>query len=298
MPSISNIESCPAVSVSSLKPRKLYVKTGLPDNYVDDKFLQKLRRNANVRKRTFWEMFIASGPIVQQLSVTLLFVAIFVLVLEDQISEDELSILSNVITVVVYAIWVVYMRSEITRHRQKDPCREATVRQRGRETILQGLIFTLLLMLMSPVLKTLTEDTSSDTIWAISSGLLLLGWMVHDYSQEDGKKPLYRYCSPLSLNCSMLAAIALASRLPTTTHVFGFLSLAVNLFAFFPLFRRIIDRMAGLTGSLACYFGLIYLCFALWWPLYRPAALMYSAAVVFISIISPLWLLKLQPYKK
>ncbi len=294
MPSISNIKS---TSITPT-PRKLYIKTSLPDNFVDDKFLQKLRRNANVRSRTFWEMFSASGPIVQQLSVTLSFVAVFMLVLEDRITGEELSIISNLITVVVYAFWVIYMRSEISQHRQKSPCSEANVRQRGRETILQGLIFTLLLMLMSPVLKTLTEDTSSDTIWAISSGLLLLGWMVHDYSQEDGSRPLYRYCSPLSLNCSMLAAIALASRLPTTTHVFGLLSLAVNVFAFFPLFSRIIARMAGLKGSLLCYTGIILLCSALWWQVYQPAALIYTAAVIFISIISPFWLLRLQRYKK
>ena len=294
MPSISNITSTPNYT----RTGKLYIKTGLPDNYVDENFLQKLRRNANVRKRTSWEMFCASGPIVQQLSVTLSFVAVFILVLEDRLSGEELSILSNLITVIVYAFWVIYMRSEISQQRQKSPCSEASVRQRGRETILQGLIFTLLLMLMSPVLKTLTEDTSSDTIWAISSGLLLLGWMVHDYSREDGSRPLYRYCSPLSLNCSMLAAITLASRLPTTTHVFGLLSLAVNVFAFFPLFRRIIDRMAGLTGSLLCYCGMIALCLSLWLYVYRPAALIYTAAVIFISFGSPLWLLRLQRYKK
>jgi phosphatidylinositol glycan class C protein len=295
MPSISNSIK----SISNIPgPRKLYIKTGLPDNYVDENFLQKLNRNANVRPRTFWEMFFASGPIVQQLSVTLSFVAVFIFVLEDRISGEELSILSNIITVVVYAFWVIYMRSEISHHRQKSPCSEAGVRQRGRETILQGLIFTLLLMLMSPVLKTLTEDTSSDTIWAVSSGLLLLGWMVHDYSREDGSRPLYRYCSPLSLNFSMLAAIALASRLPTTTHVFGLLSLAVNVFAFFPLFRRIIDRMAGSKGSLLCFSGIIALCLVLWSFVYRPAALIYAAAVIFISVISPLWLLRLQRYKK
>lgn len=278
--------------------RKLYIKTGLPDNHVGSAFLQQLKRNANVRVRTFREMFLSSGPIVQHLSVTLAFVAIFIMVLEDEVSGGELSILSNLTTVVVYAFWVVYMRLEISQQRRNNPCREASVRQRGRETILQGLIFTLLLLIMSPVLKTLTEDTSSDTIWAISSGLLLMGWMVHDYSTEDGQRPLYQYCSPLSLNCSMIAAIALASRLPTTTHVFGLLSLAVNVFAFFPLFRRILDRLLGRIGSLSCTLFTFVLCFCLWWKVYQPAAYIFLAAVAFITIISPLWLLRLQRYKK
>ena len=44
-----------------------------------------------------------------------------------------------------------------------------------------GLFFATL-MGLSPVLKTLTEDTSSDTVWAFVCILFLVNMLFHDYS--------------------------------------------------------------------------------------------------------------------
>lgn len=277
--------------------RKLYLKQSFPDNYVDESFLTQLQRNVNVPVHTFTEMVKDSGGIVQQLAAILAFIASFLLILENKISVNYLITISNVSTIFAYASWVVYMRNEI-KTGTKD--RENYLRKRGRETIIHGLIFTLLLMLFSPILKTLTEDTSSDTIWAISSLLFLLCWIAHDYTRKDlpSGALIKNYTSPFSLNCAMLGSIALASRLPTVTHVFGFLSLAVNVFAFFPILSRIIRRLAGVYGDISLTIFSISFTFLIWWAVFTPVAFIFFFLVLFINLFCPLWLVHLQKYKK
>ena len=281
--------------------RKLYLKQPFPDNHVDEEtFLIQLQRNVNVPVYTFGELVQASSGIVQQLAVTLAFIATFLLVLETRIDADLLVLVANGSTVLAYGTWVIYVRNEIksSGHVSKD--RKNFLRRRGRETIMHGLIFTLLLMLFSPILKTLTEDTSSDTIWAISFLLFLLCWLGRDYSRRvlPSGALLKQYTSPLSLNCAMLGSITLASRLPTVTHVFGFLSLAVNLFVFFPVLSGMIRKFSGDTGDALLSLFTVSFAFILWWTVFPPVALIFGFSVVFIYLICPIWLLNLQKYKK
>lgn len=278
--------------------RKLYLKQPFPDNHVDSSFLTQLQLNVNVPVLSLPEMIQNSTKIVQNLSTILTFIACFLLILDNRISVNLLITLANGSTILAYSSWVIYMRNEIKL--TKEDSKDQLLRRRGRETILHGLIFTLLLILFSPILKTLTEDTSSDTIWASSSLLFLLCWVSHDYSKKEIPRGTLakHYTSPFSLNCAMLGSIALASRLPTVTHVFGFLSLAVNLFAFFPVLSRIIQRLAGGIGDISLTVTLILFSFSLWWSVYPPVALIFLFSVLFIVFICPLWLLHLQKYKK
>ena len=260
----------------------------------------QLQRNVNVPVYTFGELVKASGGIVQQLTIIVGFIAVFVLVLESRVSVNFLVLVANGSTVLAYGTWVIYVRNEIKSNGPESKDRVNYLRKGGRETILHGLIFTLLLMLFSPILKTLTEDTSSDTIWAISALLFLLCWIARDYSRTDlpNGALLKHYTSPFSLNCAMLASITLASRLPSVTHVFGFLSLAVNLFAFFPILSRMIRKFSGDLGDAILSISIVISTFAIWWSVFPPVALIFAFAVLFIYLICPIWLIRLQKYKK
>lgn len=277
----------------------MYLKQPFPDNHVDASFLTQLQRNVNVPVHSFTEMVRNSSQIVQHLAAILAFISCFLLILENRISVNFLIALANGSTILAYSSWVVYMRNEIRMSRDSKD-REDYLRKSGRETIMHGLIFTLLLMLFSPILKTLTEDTSSDTIWAVSSLLFVLCWISHDYSKRELPRGalVRQYTSPFSLNCAMLGSIALASRLPTVTHVFGFLSMAVNVFAFFPILSRIIQRLSGVVGDTLLTSTLILTSFFLWWTVFPPVALIFLFSVIFINLICPLWLVHLQKYKK
>lgn len=283
--------------------RKLYLKQEFPDNYVDkETFLIRLQRNVNVPIYSFKELVIASYEIIQQLSIIVAFAAVFILILESRINANSLVMMGNASTVLAYGTWVIHVRKEIRGSGNESKDREVLLRKRGRETIMHGLIFTLLLMLFSPILKTLTEDTSSDTIWAVSSLLFLLCWISKDYSRKEdssnGNYLLKNYTSPFSLNCAMLGSITLASRLPSVIHVFGFLSLAVNLFAFFPILSRLVNKFYSSAGDFLLSFFIVILTFSIWWQIFRPVALIFACTILFINFICPIWLIQLQKYKK
>ena len=95
------------------------------------------------------------------------------------------------------------------------------------------LIYSALLGL-SPILKSLTKSTSKDSIWAMSTWLMLMNVFFFDYGSGVGVK----YPSSLSTNAALMASTVLASRLASTTHVFSLTLFSIEVFGLFPVFRR------------------------------------------------------------
>ncbi|ROW10521.1 hypothetical protein VMCG_01977 [Cytospora schulzeri] len=98
------------------------------------------------------------------------------------------------------------------------------------------LIYSTLLGL-SPILKSLTRSTSSDSIWAMSFWLLSLNIFFFDYSGTwvgVNKFPV----ASLSTNAALMASTVLASRLPSTGQVFSLTLFSIEVFGLFPVFRR------------------------------------------------------------
>ena len=95
------------------------------------------------------------------------------------------------------------------------------------------LIYSALLGL-SPILKSLTWSTSSDSIWAMSTWLMLMNVFFFDYGSDVSVK----YPSSLSTNAALMASTVLASRLASTTHVFSLTLFSIEVFGLFPVFRR------------------------------------------------------------
>ncbi|WPH01420.1 Hypothetical protein R9X50_00426500 [Acrodontium crateriforme] len=87
---------------------------------------------------------------------------------------------------------------------------------------------------LSPILKSLTKSTSSDSIWALSSWLMGINVFTFDY----GAGPEAKFPASLSTNAALMASTVLASRLPTTTHVFSLTLFSIEVFGLFPVFRR------------------------------------------------------------
>ena len=98
---------------------------------------------------------------------------------------------------------------------------------------------------LSPILKSLTKSTSSDSIWALSSWLMILNVFTFDY----GAGPEVKFPASLSTNAALMASTVLASRLPTTTHVFSLTLFSIEVFGLFPVFRRHL-RHHSWTGHL------------------------------------------------
>ena len=102
-------------------------------------------------------------------------------------------------------------------------------------TIKSAILIYSTLLSLSPILKSLTRSTSSDSIWSMSFWLLAINIFFFDYSGGvvDAKFP-----ASLSTNAALMASTVLASRLPSTGQVFSLTLFSIEVFGLFPVFRR------------------------------------------------------------
>ncbi|KAK1814675.1 glycosylphosphatidylinositol anchor biosynthesis [Friedmanniomyces endolithicus] len=112
-------------------------------------------------------------------------------------------------------------------------------------TAKSALLIYCSLLGLSPILKSLTRSTSSDSIWALSFWLMILNVFTFDY----GAGPEVKFPASLSTNAALMASTVLASRLPNTTHVFSLTLFSIEVFGLFPVFRRHL-RHQSWTGHL------------------------------------------------
>ncbi|GAP92758.1 putative phosphatidylinositol N-acetylglucosaminyltransferase [Rosellinia necatrix] len=101
-------------------------------------------------------------------------------------------------------------------------------------TIKSAVLIYSTLLGLSPILKSLTRSTSSDSIWAMSFWLLAINIFFYDYSGGVGVK----FPASLSTNAALMASTVLASRLPSTGQVFSLTLFSIEVFGLFPVFRR------------------------------------------------------------
>jgi phosphatidylinositol glycan class C protein len=133
-----------------------------------------------------------------------------------------------------------------------DPTSSLSPRNQQRlATAKSALLIFAALLGLSPILKSLTMSTSSDSIWAISTWLLCMNVAFFDYSTGTGAQYVNEHLySPkyanvynslpasISTNSALMASTVLASRLPSTTHVFSLTLFSIEVFGLFPIFRR------------------------------------------------------------
>ncbi|KAM6484385.1 phosphatidylinositol N-acetylglucosaminyltransferase subunit C [Trichoderma sp. SZMC 28011] len=105
-------------------------------------------------------------------------------------------------------------------------------------TIKSALLIYCTLLGLSPILKSLTQSTSSDSIWAMSLWLLAINIFFFDYSGGVGTK----FPASLSTNAALMASTVLASRLPSTKQVFCLTLFSIEVFGLFPVFRRYVQH--------------------------------------------------------
>ena len=134
------------------------------------------------------------------------------------------------------------------------------------KTLKSACLIYFALLGLSPILKSLTKSTSSDSIWALATWLLMINIFFFDYGSlympqkpQNVTRPLevsnvtataplppqmsnaFRappFPSSLSTNAALMASTVLASRLMTTTAVFSLTLFSIQVFGLFPVFRR------------------------------------------------------------
>lgn len=127
------------------------------------------------------------------------------------------------------------------------------------KTFKSALLIYFALLGLSPILKSLTKSTSSDSIWALATWLLMVNIFFFDYrslapTKSSGRPVENRstlssgtaasqprappFPSSLSTNAALMASTVLASRLPSTSSVFSLTLFSIQVFGLFPVFRR------------------------------------------------------------
>ncbi|OCH96175.1 phosphatidylinositol N-acetylglucosaminyltransferase [Obba rivulosa] len=267
--------------------RVLWKRKPYPDNYVPRSFLSSLSRNPNFRPYTYGPLVLASCAISQHLAAIFIFLATFVRLKEHYLDPRVLVWISTLGFIVGYAVWelLLYGVDRKTRNESRS------------KTIKSSILVFLALMSLSPVLKTLTAATSSDSIWALSAFLFILNVLLADYTAlalENYRRE--KLTSVLSINAAISSSVVLASRLPNDLSVFALVLFAVQSFAMFPILRRRLQStdpllQATLTAG-ACAFS-IYAT----WALSRTVTYLFTFSYVFVLFLAPAILVWAQRFK-
>ncbi|CAI9096530.1 OLC1v1032701C1 [Oldenlandia corymbosa var. corymbosa] len=197
---------------------------GLKTN-TDDSFLEDMIMNANVVRRDLLKVMLDSVSISQYLCIVALVVLVWTYTLRSTLKGDYLLLLD--VAVLGSGFLILIFTAEML----------------SLDLLLSYLrkisFFIMGLYLLSPIYHTLTRSISSDSIWALTTSLIILHLFLHDYTGSTVKAPGTlenpAFTSNISLNASIVASVLIASRLPSRFHVFAIMLFSLQVFLFAPL---------------------------------------------------------------
>ncbi|KAJ3680172.1 hypothetical protein LUZ60_016450 [Juncus effusus] len=257
-----------------------------PDNYTDDSFLQDMITNANVVKRDLSKVILYSISISQYLCIVSLVISVWTQTLNSVIDESVLLKLDICLLALGFSILVLTSANLSFRVLTK--------------YFLNISFFISGLYVLAPVYHTLTRSISSDSIWALTISLLIVHLFLHDYSGSTIRPPGAlnnpNLASNIALNASIVASVLVASRLPSRLHVFAIMLFSLQIFLFAPLVMFCVKKYS-FRVYLGFSFVLVGLSLGVTYRLDRLFFGFLLVLIVFISVVCPYWLIRIQEYK-
>ncbi|XP_054160545.1 phosphatidylinositol N-acetylglucosaminyltransferase subunit C-like [Oppia nitens] len=255
----------------------LYSRQGVADHYVPPSFLQDLRKNVNLQKYELKDCILSSTALTQEMCSIIIFIVVF-LYLDS--GRPQLSIYTGV-TIVVITLFLY--SSLILSSPSNDVLNE----------LKSAAIFLISGLAVSPILKTLTETVSTDTIYAMVTIMMLVHLTFYDYGAKAAI-----VSTPVALNAAIFGGVCLASRLSTTYDAFALLIFASDIFVLSSILRR---RVQLASDNWRIYLTVVHLIIS--------AILLYTACpliylylfillLVCINFICPLGFYRCQKYKE
>lgn len=205
----------------------LYADQRVPDNYVHESFLGQLRTNVNLVNFTLSESYYGVTGLLQQICRVALFAILFERLQDGLLHPWDIFLGLALLGLPAYCFYSVVQRRTIAQ---------------VVEDLHRAAVFMAFGSSLAPIMATLTETISTDTVYAMAAGALLLHLACHDYLR--GLRPLADEEEPISddgpwaaiaLNAALFGAVCLASRLSGVGPVLALSSLAVGLFLLAPL---------------------------------------------------------------
>lgn len=296
--------------------RILYERQWYPDNHTDDSFLERLVLNGRVVPRRFRRVALEATTVSQQLAVVALKASATASLLSGNISaRDVLSF--DAAALAGGALVAVVAGSAGARGKVENarlvPAIVAVARL--------GPTMLLALAALTPLFQTMTAAISDDTAFATAACALFVSLLTHDYSfthrlatspsRASPPRTSPRAGNSVSLGGSMFAASILASRLESKTAVFADMLLSVLLFVLFPFFSRVMAahvpapwRVAFAAAAHAAATASVAKASAGRGFRYETrffffsAPCVYVAAVLFVTLACPLWLVRMMRFKR
>ncbi|KAF5737986.1 Phosphatidylinositol N-acetylglucosaminyltransferase subunit C putative isoform 1 [Tripterygium wilfordii] len=262
------------------------MQPGYDDNYTDETFLEDMVMNANVVKRDLLKVMQDSVSIAEYLCIVALVVLVWTYTLVLTLNEKSLLLID---VGLLGSGFLVLLLTE-----------EMLSLSLLFHYFLNISFFTTSLYVLAPIYQTLTRSISSDSILAVTISLLILHLFLHDYSGSTiGAPGAYKnpnLTSFISLNASVVASVFIASRLPTSLHVFAITLFSLQVFLFAPLVTYCIKKYS-FRLHLILSFGLMVVTLALVYILHKLLFVMLLGLLVFVTVVCPYWLIRIHEYK-
>ncbi|EFN80808.1 Phosphatidylinositol N-acetylglucosaminyltransferase subunit C, partial [Harpegnathos saltator] len=253
--------------------KNLYENYGLPDNYTDSSFLEELRKNIKPNNVTLIEAISLGASISIQLSIVVLFVVIFIWLHNEWTTPDVIVISGSALTILGYFIYKIRV-----------PNQKKSVKL--TKDLWTVLIFLTFGYVLSPILKTLTETISTDTIYAMTIFMFLTHLIFSKYGSSQ-----ISLSDSLSITSSIFGSLMLASRLASPLHAFSLLTVSVQCFVLLPYLLSQMNNKIVISAILAI--STIYLLLSV----SQTFSYIFIIAVTFIHFTCPFWYIKCQKYK-
>lgn len=158
----------------------------------------------------------------------------------------------------------------------------------------QVALLTVGVYLLSPTYGTLSKTISTDTIVALSTLLLLLHLLLHDYGFVNDETARLRGVA--SMGSAVFAAVLLASRLQTDMRVFSHLTHSLTLFLLSPFLRRYVRRLSFVLHVVVTL-GVAAMTTAMMARVSLLATAAHVVTCAFVCFGAPAWLVRIQKFK-
>lgn len=243
------------------------MQAGYADNYKDATFLNAMVKNANVVKRDTTTVILDSIGIASHVSVVALVATVWTHALSGTLPATALLVLDTLL--LLFGL----LLTQAIPHRK-------------------FVLFVSAIYILAPVFQTLTRSISSDSIWALTVSLLVVHLFCHNYTSSSGQA----LSGNVSMNAAIVASVLIASRLPSVEYVFALMLFSLEFFLLFPLVTQCV-RQRSVNVHLGFSCSLIAFTMALIFPLSRLAFVLFVTVIVFITLVCPYWLIRIQEYK-
>lgn len=281
----------------------LYERQPFEDNYVDpDQFLQELCQNKNVKNYAYFNVVSGTFAITQQISIVVLFCFAFAMVLKGDTGSYSLVWIDTLILVITCVIYVAYQSHLDVLTSMKEPLGNPGTRTSpppsappsryfyhawsfGRQVV----SLVALLVLLSPILRTLTATYSDDTIVALSIFTMTLHVILTDYDYLNANTEHFE--PNVSVNSATFGVTMMASRISSPLESGALICFGTICFSLSPTARYLLKQSStpAHVGLTCLLIGVAFGCLVQI-PI---LAFFYLVGVLMISFVIPWWFVRL-----